>query len=90
MSESVCDTYNVASRPSAFTRRSGQTRFLAFLPGLVENFLRWRRARATQDLLSRASDRTLRDIGVRRRDIVRGLPRADDEILEIDRRRLLK
>ena len=90
MSDILQNTCCVISNPSEKCEDVKNTSVSAFFGMLVHKFLLWRRARETQTLLLRASDRTLKDIGVSRRDIMRGLPRADDEILKIEYRRLLK
>ena len=90
MSDIVNNPNHLPSTALGYGRKGDRNQFSAFPVGLVEKYLRWRRARLSQAALVRADDRTLKDIGVRRRDIQRGLPRADDSILEIERRRLFK
>ncbi|MEH6527807.1 MAG: DUF1127 domain-containing protein [Sneathiella sp.] len=90
MSDTLQNTCCVISNPPGKREDAKNTSFLALFGTVAHRFRLWRRARATQILLWQASDRTLKDIGVNRRDIMRSLPRADDEILEIERRRFLK
>jgi uncharacterized protein YjiS (DUF1127 family) len=90
MSDIIGNSHCGQRASPAYEEKADKGQFTVFSAGLVEKYLRWRRARATRTLLLRASDRALKDIGVSRREIMRGLPRADDEILDIERRRLLK
>lgn len=90
MSDALHNTGSVISKPSVPRAAVEQTSLLAYFETVVQGYLTWRRARAAHTVLSRANDRTLRDIGVTRREITRGLPRADDEILALERRRLRK
>jgi uncharacterized protein YjiS (DUF1127 family) len=90
MSDILQNTCCVISNPAEKREDVKNASLSAFFGAVAHKFLLWRRARETQMSLLRASDRTLKDIGVSRRDIMRGLPRADDEILQIEYRRLLK
>ncbi|USG60515.1 DUF1127 domain-containing protein [Sneathiella marina] len=90
MSDILGKTHCGQCASPAYGEKADNSQFSVFPAGLIDKFHRWRRARAAQWHLLRASDRTLKDIGVTRREIRRGLPRADDEILAIERRRFFK
>jgi len=89
MSDILHSNSFVVSKPSATHKGVRKSAFMDYLGTQVENYSKWRRQRAAQALLLRASDRTLRDIGVTRREIRREAP-LEDARFDLERRQIFR
>lgn len=89
MSDILQNNCCVISNPAEKHENEKNTSILAFFGAVAHKFLLWRRQREAQALLLRASDRTLKDIGVTRREIRRGAP-LEDARFDLERRQIFR